>query len=562
MAIHITNGGKIISFGSSKPEKQPKPTPVTAPVPEKILEDTAATDCVEDTAFPSIDDINAILNAERSSSQKADKAKKEAVIVYKLICSVCGQKNKKDSYTESYKCPVCGNTMNLSKFHVDFTPHSPQEIKDALYNLYVLCKKDKKKAQKIWKMISVHYEHDSAFANYKQEVINKYKAMRTRICYKIKKGKEKGKRNSWTRATIVTLSGCVTKSMAMKQLQSQHPDYKIRICSMQELSTERHAESRINENIQDKFFRISEDGKTVLGVKNKNLTTYTIPVGITSIGDKTFYWCENLTSIIIPKGVTSIGKNAFSNCKKLTEIIIPDGVTSIGEKAFFCCKNLTSITIPDSVTCIGKSAFSWCEKLTKIIIPDDVTHIGSGAFSNCKNLTEIIIPDGVTSISEKTFSFCEKLAKIIIPGGVTHIGDDAFSWCENLTRITIPKGVTHIGRNVFSFCENLTEIIIPDGVTSIGDGAFNCCKKLAEITIPKHVVSIGNCSFNCCKKLAEITIPKSVTKIGDCAFFRCENLTVTIYERTYYRLGKHKFEGVKKVIFTKVRVRKDSWRSR
>ena len=50
----------------------------------------------------------------------------------------------------------------------------------------------------------------------------------------------------------------------------------------------------------------------------------------------------------------------------LTEYTIPDGVTSIGNGAFNFCKNLTSITIPDSVTSIGDGAFSFCENLTSV----------------------------------------------------------------------------------------------------------------------------------------------------------------------------------------------------
>lgn len=40
----------------------------------------------------------------------------------------------------------------------------------------------------------------------------------------------------------------------------------------------------------------------------------TIPKGVTSIGEKAFYWCDSLTSVTIPKGVTSIGDEAFSKC--------------------------------------------------------------------------------------------------------------------------------------------------------------------------------------------------------------------------------------------------------
>ena len=61
----------------------------------------------------------------------------------------------------------------------------------------------------------------------------------------------------------------------------------------------------------------------------------------------------------VPYGVTAIGEWAFSECENLRSVTIPDSVTSIGEMAFEDCKNLESVTIPDSVT-IGKGAFCEC----------------------------------------------------------------------------------------------------------------------------------------------------------------------------------------------------------
>ncbi|MDC0048141.1 leucine-rich repeat protein [Verrucomicrobia bacterium] len=66
---------------------------------------------------------------------------------------------------------------------------------------------------------------------------------------------------------------------------------------------------------------------------------------------------------------------------------IPDGVTSIGDYAFNECTNLRSITIPDSVTSIGDFAFKYCTALTSITIPDSVTSIGERAFRDCQSLT-------------------------------------------------------------------------------------------------------------------------------------------------------------------------------
>ena len=121
----------------------------------------------------------------------------------------------------------------------------------------------------------------------------------------------------------------------------------------------------------------------------KTSATYTIPDGVTSIGEFAFSWCKSLESVAIPDSVTYIGQQAFLYCTSLENITIPDSVTSIGYGAFSDCTSLKSITIPDSVTYIGQQAFSYCTSLENITIPDSVTYIGDYAFSNCTSLERV-----------------------------------------------------------------------------------------------------------------------------------------------------------------------------
>ncbi|MCR5617552.1 MAG: DUF4214 domain-containing protein, partial [Clostridiales bacterium] len=52
--------------------------------------------------------------------------------------------------------------------------------------------------------------------------------------------------------------------------------------------------------------------------------------------------------------------SAFNGCYNLTSVTIPDGVTTIGAYAFSYCNNLKKVVIPESVNEIGYAAFDSC----------------------------------------------------------------------------------------------------------------------------------------------------------------------------------------------------------
>lgn len=127
---------------------------------------------------------------------------------------------------------------------------------------------------------------------------------------------------------------------------------------------------------------------------NCNLTSISIPEGVTKIAQGSFYNCTSLSSVTIPRGVTEIGKRAFFNCTSLTSIIIPNSVIHIGEYAFYNCTSLTSIAIPYpssySTTSLGEKAFANCKGLTSIYCkssnPPELyrSNVFDGVSSDCK----------------------------------------------------------------------------------------------------------------------------------------------------------------------------------
>ncbi|MBQ8366103.1 MAG: leucine-rich repeat domain-containing protein [Alistipes sp.] len=320
----------------------------------------------------------------------------------------------------------------------------------------------------------------------------------------------------------------------------------------------------------------SEDNRCLIidGVLNSfapsELTQYTIPDSVTTVGYGAFYGCDNLTSVTIPDSVITIGDGAFNACNGLTEITIPVGATSIECAAFMGCEGLMYATIPASVTQIGEGAFAYCESLTsvfckattppsvddgifldnaaerKIYVPAEAVDAYKSAkgwsdyadyiigydfekgeiFAKQKlvyTATSIVSPDstdfGDANIMYNNFDATTGIGVIGFDREVTSIGEGAFSGCDSLTSVTIPDSVTSIGNAAFEDCTSLTSVTIPDSVTSIGDFTFGYCDSLTSVTIPDSVTSIGNAAFNDCDSLTSVYCkPTTPPSLGEDAF--------------------------------------------
>jgi hypothetical protein len=287
-------------------------------------------------------------------------------------------------------------------------------------------------------------------------------------------------------------------------------------------------------------------------------------IGITEIGDYTFYGCENLTSINL-ENIASIGSYAFQDCVGLTTIKMQMNV-SMSTGAFSGCTAVSDVTLTGTGTRDFGSIYgsmpwniSTAEELT-VTLSEGITGISDSMFNGCENLVSITMP-GVTTIGSYAFNGCSKLkgmnsadGKTADLTGVTRIGIYTFQGCVTLTTVYMPDVVNayDLGLNAFSGCVGLTTMTMH--ISVIGANAFSGCTALSDVTLTGNgdivnfdsstytntpwgsstaaeltvtlgddITGIGNYLFYNRSNLVSITMP-GVTSIGASAFYDCTGL--------------------------------------
>ena len=156
--------------------------------------------------------------------------------------------------------------------------------------------------------------------------------------------------------------------------------------------------------------KVTRIGKEAFVTSEGLLQSIAIPNSITSMGDGALgfaekiivsdiaAWC-NIKFESAPLYLGGVGgRHIYSNENtEITSLTIPSGVTTIADEAFEGCESITEISLPSTLEKIGKSAFSDCY-IKAITIPASVKEIGDYALSTSTLLT-------VTSLMEEPIPF-------------------------------------------------------------------------------------------------------------------------------------------------------------
>lgn len=254
------------------------------------------------------------------------------------------------------------------------------------------------------------------------------------------------------------------------------------------------------ENLQEiTLGSVVEIGQSAFGSCTM-LKQITLPDTLTTIGWRAFE-SSGLTSLTIPVNVTSLGDSFITDCSALTSLYVAEGnptyemedglLYDIPAKTLrYALPDVSGdVVIRDGTVRIGDDVFKE-HAITSVQLPDSLQKIGNCAFQFCKELKEITFPEGLITIDGLAFAYCTQLENVVLPEGLKSLGDSAFYACAGLTEVTIPEGVTWMS-GTFSHCTSLRTLNLPDSLTGMYNGVVEGCNLLETLHLPAKLAGIS-----------------------------------------------------------------------
>lgn len=147
-------------------------------------------------------------------------------------------------------------------------------------------------------------------------------------------------------------------------------------------------------------------------------------------------YCNELTSVTLPEGLTSIGYAALSGCSNLRWMQLPSTLVTLADWACYGDASLQMVTLPEATRRVGACAFAFCTELDSLVLGAKTRAVGAQAFYYCSELTEVYLPWTVTQIGVYAFAYCSALRRITVEGRPVAITPDVFEGVD-VSRCTL-----------------------------------------------------------------------------------------------------------------------------
>lgn len=281
---------------------------------------------------------------------------------------------------------------------------------------------------------------------------------------------------------------------------------------------------------------------------DSSLSTITFPEGLVEIGDYAFYEQLAISALSFPSSLKKIGSHAFTQFDSTIQLKITwnEGLEEIGESAFSGVYLKGDLVLPSSVRILGDYSFSRLNAVETVVLPSSLEYFGDAVLFQNYGLQIVKLSGSSHYKVENNILYSADGTKVVyVPSdwavrtgedvlsfasGVTSIESHALSDVRFVTSITFPSTLKTIKDRAFHYNPNYKgAIVLPDSVTTLGIEAF-MNTKITSVSFGSGLSEIGEAAFYACRSLSVINIPGNVKKIGNDAFMGCSISKVILNE--------------------------------
>lgn len=223
------------------------------------------------------------------------------------------------------------------------------------------------------------------------------------------------------------------------------------------LNTINLAEGNTTYKVADGVLFTADMSKLILYPSAYDRADYTVPDGVTTIGEGSFAYNKTLQNLKMANSVTTIEEYAIHDASGITTAEVGTGVTSIGEVNFNECNGIKELTLRGTYK-LKNFSINNCPNLKKITIDGNLRGFSLYDAYNLPSLEEyalgpnacqsIIVRDGVLYMNSSTNQIClwrYPSAKAgdtyVMPDDVQNIQPLAFNTAIKASTIIMPVDV-------------------------------------------------------------------------------------------------------------------------
>jgi len=229
---------------------------------------------------------------------------------------------------------------------------------------------------------------------------------------------------------------------------------------------------------------VIRDG-TLVTMNDRELTAYTVPDGVTTIGARAFTGCDRLESLVLPEGVETVEDGAFAGCTALTDISFPSTLKSVGAAAFADTPWLTMqaeepfviagdgvlIAVHAEAAGVFETNDAYWEIVEAYGYPSEwdetMRQEYENAFGSLFTAGELMIPEGVRYLAAESISNVS-VDRLVLPGTLEEDwAAETSLWNVTAREIYLSDGITELPFGVFAYCSGVERIRLPESLTAL-----------------------------------------------------------------------------------------------